>query len=88
MYVMTISQSNRCMDKLDEKLINDILDQLSKTGPKGESISFLRSSLYDKGWKNLGTLGSFEYLVEELGFTLVHEYRKDGKVRLRTYVTI
>ncbi len=82
------SQSNRAMDKLNEKLIDDILTQLELAGPKGESISFLRTALYDKGWKGLGTLGRFEDLVTELGFTVVHERRKDGKVVVRTYVKV
>lgn len=87
-YLSMYSWSNGSMNnELRQKLTDQILDQLSKAGPKGESISFLRSVLRDNGWKGLGTSGRFEDLIEDLGFTLVRECKTNGIV-LRTYVTV
>lgn len=79
------------MQSTNEKLTDAILDLLGETYTvngqpvQGQAISFLHSSLRDKGWRNLGGLGDFESLVESLGFRVVEgRNRRGGKARVVT----
>lgn len=51
-----------------------------------ESLSFLKDTLYSKGWRGLGNTSHFEDLLEEHGFTLRRDRGKNGNI-LRTYVS-
>jgi len=66
--------------ELASRFVDDVLSELTgsyttETGEKiqGQAISYLLSEMrdYDKKWKNLGSLGDFECLLEEHGFKIV-----------------
>ncbi len=62
---------------MQEKLTASILGYLGDSyvcggvQVKGQAISYLRTALLDDGWRGLGNLADFEYLVETLGFKVV-----------------
>ena len=64
---------------------NEISNLLKLSADEPASISWIRESLEDAGWRGLGNAGIFEEYVQELGFTLRRKYGKQGNVT-RTYV--
>lgn len=62
------------------QLANAVLEHLAKYAPaSGESISFLKTTLTQNGWKRLGNLYDFASTLESLGFTIRSE-RHGGQV--------
>jgi hypothetical protein len=53
-----------------------------------ESISSLRTHLRDQGFRLSGNQVDFEYLLEQEGFEIEPQYRKDGKVVVSTWVRV
>lgn len=61
------------------KLTDAIIDIISRDGC--EAISYVKDSLYDRGWHNLGNNSDFERLVRNLGFTIRTGYNDRNQER-------
>ncbi len=71
---------------MNEKIINDIIEFLSKLNTKNirfwksdASISSVRSHLVEKGWINIPSGEDFIYELENAGFDVVPALLKNGK---------
>jgi hypothetical protein len=74
MFTVTLEQEKI----LNEQLTNDILSEINNW--KGnQSVSFLMTSLRQKGWRLAGNMCDFERTCVELGFSVVR-INKCGKV--------
>jgi hypothetical protein len=75
------------MKTLNEKLIDAIISHLPQKGDPCQAVSYLRTCLYQDGWKGLGScLADFETMCEDLGFTV--RKGKNSRGQTRTEVTL
>jgi hypothetical protein len=73
--------------ELTNRFIDDVLSLLrgtytlaNGTTVQGQAVSFVLSEMrdYGKRWRGLGSLGDFEYLLEQHGFRIVKGQNSRG----------